>query len=215
MRLAKVILKKNRVVALTLLHFQTSYRATVINTTWYWQKNRWRDQWNRTESLVSTFPVHWFSSWAPGQVSGGNVSLFKKWYCCYCCWVASVVSDSVRLHRRQPTRLRHPWDTLGKNTGVGCHFLLQCMKVKSKSEVAQLYLTYSDPMDCSLPGSSVHGFSRQEYWSGVPSPSPRNDTRTTDYQYAIYIYIKLDHYLIPYTKSNSKWVIDLSICRFL
>ena len=55
---------------------------------------------------------------------------------------------------------------------MGCHFLLQCMKVKSESEVAQLRLTLSDPMDCSLPGSSVHGFSRQEYWSGVPLPSP-------------------------------------------
>ena len=50
-----------------------------------------------------------------------------------------------------------PWDSPGKNTGVGCHFLLQCMKVKSESEVAQLYLTLSDPMDCNLPGSSVHG----------------------------------------------------------
>ena len=56
--------------------------------------------------------------------------------------------------------------------GVGCHFLLQCMKVKSESEVAQLFPTLSDPMDCNLPGSSVHGFSRQEYWSGVPLPSP-------------------------------------------
>ena len=63
----------------------------------------------------------------------------------------------VRLHRRQPTRLRCPWDSPGKNTGVGCHFLLQCMKVKSESEVAQLCPTLSDPMDCSLPGSSVHG----------------------------------------------------------
>ena len=60
-------------------------------------------------------------------------------------------------HRRQPTRLPCPLDSPGKNTGVGCHFLLQCMKVKSKSEVAQLCLTLSDPMDCSLPGSSVHG----------------------------------------------------------
>ena len=126
----------------------------------------------------------------------------------------------VRLHRRQPTRLTHPWDSPGKNTGVGCHFLLQCMKVKSQSEVAQSSLTLSDPMDCSHPGFSVHGilqartlewvaisfsnawkwkgkvkllscvqllatpwtaahqappsmgFSRQEYCSGVPSPSP-------------------------------------------
>ena len=67
------------------------------------------------------------------------------------------MSDSVRPHRRQPTRLPHPWDSPGKNTGVGCHFLLQCMKVKSQSEVAQLCPTLSDPVDCSLPGSSIHG----------------------------------------------------------
>ena len=67
------------------------------------------------------------------------------------------MSDSVQPHRRQPTRLCCPWDSPGKNTGVGCHFLLQCMKVKSKSEIAQLCLTLHDPMDCSLPGSSVHG----------------------------------------------------------
>jgi len=138
--------------------------------------------------------------------------------CCCCCCVTSVVSDSVRPHRRQPTRLPHPWDSPGKNTGVGCHFLLQCMKVKNESEVAQSCLTLSDPMDCSLPGSSVHGifqarvlesgaiafssmyakspqycltlfvtpwtiacqaplsigFPRQEYWSGLPCPPPRN-----------------------------------------
>ena len=67
------------------------------------------------------------------------------------------MSDSVRPHRRQPTRLRGPWDSLGKNTGVGCHFLLQCLKLKSESEVAQSCPTLSDPMDCSPPGSSVHG----------------------------------------------------------
>ena len=60
-------------------------------------------------------------------------------------------------HRRQPTRLRCPWDSPGKNTGVGCHFLFQCMKVKSESEVAQSCLTLRDPMDGSLPGSSLHG----------------------------------------------------------
>ena len=69
----------------------------------------------------------------------------------------SVVSDSVRPHRRQLTRLPRPWDSPGKNTGVGCHFLLQCMKVKSEREVAQSCLTLSDPMHCSPPGSSVHG----------------------------------------------------------
>ena len=67
------------------------------------------------------------------------------------------VSNSVRPHRRQPTRLPRPWDSPGKNTGVGCHFLLQYMKVKSESEVAQSCPTLSNPMDCSLPGSSIHG----------------------------------------------------------
>ena len=66
------------------------------------------------------------------------------------------MSNSVRPHRWQPTRLPCPWDSPGKNTGVGCHFLLQCMKVKSESEVAQLCPTFSDPMDSSPPGSSVH-----------------------------------------------------------
>ena len=74
-----------------------------------------------------------------------------------CCQVTSVVSDSVRPQRWQPTRLPHPWDSPGKNTGVGCHFLLQCMKVKSESQVTQSCLTLSDPLDCSPPGSSVHG----------------------------------------------------------
>ena len=120
----------------------------------------------------------------------------------------------MRPQRRQPTRLPSPWDSPGKNTGVGCHFLLQCMKVKSESEVAQSCRTLSDPMDCSPSGSSIPGifqarvlewaaiafsdkyiyisyiymtlatqwtiacqappsmgFSRQEYWSGLPFPS--------------------------------------------
>ena len=70
------------------------------------------------------------------------------------------MSDSVRPQRRPPTRLPCPWDSPGKNTGVGCHFLLQCMKLKSESEVAQSCPTLRDPMDCSLPGSSVHGISQ-------------------------------------------------------
>ena len=67
------------------------------------------------------------------------------------------MSDSVQPHGWKLTRLPRPWDSPGKNTGVGCHFLLQCMKVKSESEVAQLCPTLSDPMDYSLPGSSIHG----------------------------------------------------------
>ena len=70
--------------------------------------------------------------------------------------VSLFMSNSVWPHERQPTRLRRPSDFPGKNTGVGCHFLLQCMKVKSESKVAQSYPTLWDPMDCSLPGFSVH-----------------------------------------------------------
>ena len=79
------------------------------------------------------------------------------------------MSDSVQPHRRQPTRLPHPWDSPGKNTGVGCHFLLQCMKVKSESEVAQSCQTPSDPMDCSPPGSSIHGIfqARALEWGAI------------------------------------------------
>ena len=79
------------------------------------------------------------------------------------------MSDSVRPHRRQPTRLPRPWDSPGKNTGVGCHFLLQCIKVKSESEVAQLCPTPSDRMDCSLPDSSVHGIfqARVLEWAAI------------------------------------------------
>ena len=74
--------------------------------------------------------------------------------------VTSVVSDSVRPHRWQPSRLLRPWNSPSKNTGVGCHFLLQSVKVKSESEVTQSCLTLRDPMDCSLPGSSVHRISQ-------------------------------------------------------
>ena len=79
------------------------------------------------------------------------------------------MSDSVRPHRWQPTRLLCPWDSPGKNTGVGCHFLLQCMKVESESEVTQSCLTPSDPMDCSLPGSSARGIfqARVLVWGAI------------------------------------------------
>ena len=82
------------------------------------------------------------------------------------------MSDSVRPQRRQPTRLPSPWDSPGKNTGVGCHFLLQCMKVKSESEVAQSCPTPSDPMDCSLPGSSIHGICLAPQLEETPETPP-------------------------------------------
>ena len=102
---------------------------------------------------------------SPGKNTGVEIVLcaiqevfaaYLFYVCCCCCQVASVVSDSVRPHRWQPTRLSPPWDSPGKNTGVGCHFLLQFMKVKSESEVAESCPTLSDPMDCSPPRSSAH-----------------------------------------------------------
>ena len=76
---------------------------------------------------------------------------------CYAKSLQSCLTLCEPIDGRQPTSLPRPWDSPGKNTGMGCHFLLQCMKVKSESEVTQSCLTLSDPMDCSLPGSSVHG----------------------------------------------------------
>ena len=81
------------------------------------------------------------------------------------------MSDSVQPRRRQPIRLLGPWDSPGKNAGVGCHLLLQCMNLKSESEVTQSCPALSDPMDCSPPGPLSMGFPRQEYWSRVPLPS--------------------------------------------
>ena len=82
------------------------------------------------------------------------------------------MSDSVRPHRRQPTRVPRPWDSPGKNTGVGCHFFLQCMKVKSESAVAQSCPTLATPWTAAHQALPSMGFSRQKYWSGVPLPSP-------------------------------------------
>ena len=80
------------------------------------------------------------------------------------------MSDFVQSHRRQPTRLPRPWDSPGKNTGVGCHFLLQCMKVKVKSLSCVRPLATSWTAAYQAPPSM--GFARQEYWSGLPLPSP-------------------------------------------
>ena len=95
--------------------------------------------------------------WMVALMTYTSPSIIQTCCCCCCCLVTSVMSDSVWSHRRQPTRLPRPWDSPGKNTGVGCHCLLQCVEVKSESEVAQSCLTLSDPMDCSLPGFSIHG----------------------------------------------------------
>ena len=114
------------------------------------------------------------------------------------------MSNSVRSHRRQPTRLLCPWDSPGKNTGVGCHFLLQCMKVKSESEVAQSCPTLRDPMDCSPPGSSVHGIfqARVLEWGAIAfSPDVCQDRLKPDFS-------QLPHVLavIQQTFKNASWV---------
>ena len=84
-----------------------------------------------------------------------------------CIFIAAAAKSlqSCPTHRRRPTRLPCLWDSPGKNTAVGCHFLLQCMNVKNQSEVAQLCPTLSDLMDCNLPGSSIHGiFQARVLW---------------------------------------------------
>ena len=96
--------------------------------------------------------------------------------CCCCCCCASVMSDSVQPHRQQPTRLPHPWDSPGKNTGVGCHFIFQCMKVKSETEVTQSCPTLSDPMDCNLPDSSAHGIFQPRVLEWVTTTFSSEDT---------------------------------------
>ena len=169
------------------------------------------------------------------------------------------MSDSVWPHRRQPTRLLHPWDSPGKNTGVGCHFLLQCMKVKSESEVAQSCPTPSNLMDCSPPGSPIPGilqartlegvalsfsnawkgkvkvkshsrvrllatpwtaahqappsmgFSRQEYYSGVPLPSPLCPLKSNKFPISKGIQTKQKfHQEYSRNRSNIRWVILLN-----
>ena len=78
----------------------------------------------------------------------------------------------MQPHRRQPPKLPHPWDSPGKNTGVGCHVLLQCMNVKSESEVAEPCPTLATPWTAAYQAPLSMGFSRQKYWNGVPLPSP-------------------------------------------
>ena len=134
------------------------------------------------------------------------------------------MSDSVRPHRRQPTRLLRPWDSPGKNTGVGCHFFLQCMKVKSESEVAQSFLTLCDPMDCSPPGSSVHGifqarvlewgafaFSATQFFFNV---SNSQDIEATLYNLAI-IALNLDWDQLGFKSHLSLLINEDSISGFL
>ena len=131
---------------------------------------QWMQQWGDAGQYTGSpagcilSKVHRLSGWPSTHLGLQDPSSARL-----CCWVASVLSNSVRPHRQQPTRLPRPWDSPGKNTGVGCHLLLQCMKVKSESEGAQSCPTLSDPMDCSLPGSSTHGIfqARVLEWAAI------------------------------------------------
>ena len=113
--------------------------------------------WDKDSTLVTSFNLNYLlNALSSNKVTFGfTIGIWRV----AAKSLQSCPTDSVRPHRWQPTRLPHPWDSPGKNTGVGCHFLFQCMKVKSESEVAQSCPTLRDPdpMDCNLPGSSVHG----------------------------------------------------------
>ena len=119
------------------------------------------------------------------------------------------MSDSVRSHRRQPTRLPHPWDSPGKNTGVGCRFLLQCMKVKSEREVAQSCPILSDPMDCSPPGSSVHGIfqARVLEWGAIAFSN-----KDILYTYVNFIFFNL---LLMLLMFHNLSFIEINLCRVM
>ena len=107
------------------------------------------------------------------------------------------MSSSVQPHRRQPTRLPRPWDSPGKTTGVGCHFLLQCMKVKNESEVTQSCSTLSDTMDYSLPGSSVHGIfqARVLEWGAIAFSQHTLVTLINSHEAFFETYFHLSHVL--------------------
>ena len=126
------------------------------------------------------------------------------------------MSNSVRSRRRQPTRLPRPWDSPGKNAGVGCHFLFQCMKVKSESEAAQPCPTLSDPMDCSLPGYSAHGIfqARVLEWGAIAfSEVKTQQCNTTFVKYQKKIFQKLK--VIIYFQGRKMIYFILSILLLL
>ena len=117
------------------------------------------------------------------------------------------MSNSVWLHRRQPTRLCRPWDSPGKNTGVGCHFLLQFKKVKSESEVAQSVWLLGTPWTAAYQAPPSMGFSRQEYWSGVPLPSHIYMYTHTRTHKCVCTYKYIYTYIFYSTNKQNKWAI--------
>ena len=122
-----------------------------------------------TSLSLFTF-MHWRRKWQPTPMFWRIMGSCCAWPLLHVGCFSQVKSES-RHHRCQPTRLPRPWDSPCKNTGVACHFLLQCMKVKSESEVAQLCPTLVTPQTAAYQAPPSMGFSRQEYSSGVPLAS--------------------------------------------
>ena len=125
------------------------------------------------------------------------------------------MSDSVRPHRRQPTRIPHPWDPPGKNT---CHFLLQCMKVKSESEVAQSCPTPRDPMDCSLPASFIHWIfqARVLEWVAIAFSECRVECGKCFKMFAVMNYAQLCPFCLHISTCpavGQSYLLHLSPCR--
>ena len=112
------------------------------------------------------------------------------------------MSDSVRPHRRQPTGLPHLWDFPGKNTGVGCHFLLQCMKVKVKVKSLSRVRLLVTPWTAAYQAPPTMGFSRQEFWNGVPLPSPKLSATVN---------ITIQHSINCYVCAGTKLNADISV----
>ena len=160
---------------LSIVHPKVTSRRELTITGRKGKAHHWRSRW-RSDSKTSVRSIEGkaFSRRGNSLNTSRNLQTYSA--------AAKPLQSCLTLcdpHRRQPTRLPCPWDSPGKNTGVCCYFLLQCMKVKSESEVAQSCPTLSDPMDCSLPGSSVHGIfqARVPEWgaiafSGYESQSP-------------------------------------------
>ena len=123
------------------------------------------------------------------------------------------MSDSVQPRRRQPIRLPHPWDSPGKNTGVGCHFLLQFMKVQRESEATQLCLTLCNPMDYSPQVSSVPGISQARILEWVAIPFSWGSSQCRDWTRISCMAGRF----CPISKEksiNTLWFIIIFICFF-
>ena len=128
--------------------------------------------WRSLKTMSEHLGAGWGEIWGMRRenVKGGNEDLgvFKMYFKTFI---------YVRPHRRQPTRLPRPWDSPGKNTGVGCHFLLQCRKVKSERELLSRVRCSATPWTAAYQVPPSTGFSRQEYWSGLPVPSPMHESK--------------------------------------